>query len=850
MGKLLKDVQYALRQFRRNPGFAITAALTLSLGIGATTAIFTLIYNTMLKALPVQHASRLYMVGKEPTCCNYGGMQGNDPGWRIFSNDLYLYFRDHTKGFESLTGFQSFTTALLTRRVGDSHSPDTVAGRFVAGNEFATLGVPMALGRPIQPSDDTEGAAPVAVISYRMWQRRLNLDPHVIGVNLTMNGVVVTIVGVTAPEYQGEIVQSDPPELWLALNQEAKFTGASAAHTHRQDSHWLDVVGRIAPDASPEQINAQLNLELRQWLRGRDTLNAAERAQIDRQKTQLSSVRTGVNTVAQGYGRGLKLLMWAAAFVLLIVCANVANLLLVRATAERQQQAVRIALGATRGQLVRQAMISSILLALIGGAGAIGMAYAVAHSVLGLAFRGSDYVPVSVNPSLPILGFAMLAALVTAVLCAIIPAWMTTKTDPASAIRSTSRTMKDSSSTAQRVLVITQAALSVVLLCSAGLLLRSLNNLQKQDFGFQTKDRYIIGIDPFLAGYKPEQLDDLYRKLHERLMQIPGAQKAAFALYTPLSHDNWNGGVYIPGQPDPQPDSNWYVAAYIRISPEYFDAIGAKLHAGRFFSDGDDNHTRKIAIVNQVFADRYFHGNAIGQHFGLEKELRSEFEIVGIVENTKHQDANVTPPPMYYLPFTQTTDVFKTEYKPFEALGHYAGQVVLYVKNSTPATVEAETRRAFTDVNPMLTPQYFHTFAYQVSTNFNQDELLARLTSLFGVVALLLASIGLYGVTAYSVERRTGEIGVRMALGAQTTDVLRLVVRQGMNPVILGLIIGLAGTFAVSRLLAAQLYQISPHNPLLLGATAIVLAFAALLACLIPARRATLVDPIEALRTE
>ena len=282
MGKLLKDVQYALRQFRRNPGFAITAALTLSLGLGATTAIFTLIYNAMLKTLPVQHASRLYMVGKEPTCCNYGSMQGDE--WRIFSNDLYLYFRDHTKGFESITAFSSYSTPLLTRRVGDPHPPETVRGSFVAGNEFATLGVPLALGRPIQPSDDTEGAPPVAVISYRMWQRRLDLDPHVIGTNLAMNGVVVTVVGVTVPEYHGEIVQSDPPELWLALNQEAKFVGVQAAHTHHPDTHWLDVVGLVAPGASLEQITAQLNVELRQWLSGRSTLTTAERAQIGRQK--------------------------------------------------------------------------------------------------------------------------------------------------------------------------------------------------------------------------------------------------------------------------------------------------------------------------------------------------------------------------------------------------------------------------------------------------------------------------------------------------------------------------------------------------------------------------------------
>jgi predicted permease len=848
MGKLLNDVRYALRQFRRNPGFAITAALTLSLGIGATTAIFTLIYSTMLKALPVQHASHLYMVGKEPTCCNYGGLQGDE--WRIFSNDLYLYFRDHSKGFESLTAFQSFSTPLLTRRVGDAHPPDTVAGRFVAGNEFSTLGVPLALGRPIQPSDDTEGAPPVAVISYRMWQRRLGLDPHILGTNFSMNGVVVTVVGVTAPEYKGEIVQSDPPELWLPLNQEAKFTGASAAHTHHPDTHWLDVVGRIEPDANLDQITAQLNVDLRQWLSGRDTLTAAERAQIGRQKTQLSSARTGVNDVAEGYGRALKMLMAAAGFVLLIVCANVANLLLVRATAEKQQQAVRIALGATRGQLVRQAMVSSLLLALAGGAGAIAIAYAVAHSVLRLAFRGSEFVPVEVNPSLPVLGFAVLAALVTAVLCAAIPAWISTKTDPASAIRGTSRTMKDSSSAPQRVLVVTQAALSVVLLCSAGLLLRSLSNLRTQDFGFQTQDRYIVGIDPFLAGYKPEQTDDLYRKLHESLMRIPGTTKVAFALYTPLSHDNWSNGVFIPGQPDPKPDSDWYEGSYIRISPEYFDAIGAKLHAGRFFGDDDDGHGRKVAIVNQVFADRYFHGKALGQHFGIERELQSQFEIIGIVENTKHNDPNVPPPPMYYLPFAQTTEIFKPQNKVFEPLGHYAGQVVLETANSTPASVEAATRRAFAEVNPNLTPQYFRTFSDQLATNFNQDELLARLTSLFGLVALILASIGLYGVTSYSVERRTGEIGVRMALGADRRSILSDVLKRALVHCGIGLVIGVPLAYAAGRLLAQHLYGVGAFDAPVAIVTLIMLSIAAAVAAFVPARRAASIEPMVALRSE
>jgi predicted permease len=495
-------------------------------------------------------------------------------------------------------------------------------------------------------------------------------------------------------------------------------------------------------------------------------------------------------------------------------------------------------------------MISSILLALAGGAGAIAIAYAVAHSVLRLAFRGSEYVPVEVNPSLPVLGFAVLGALVTAVLCAAIPAWISTKTDPASAIRGTSRTMKDSSSAVQRVLVITQAALSVVLLCAAGLLLRSLNNLQKQDFGFQTEDRYIVGIDPFLAGYKPEQTDDLYRKLHESLMRIPGTKKVAFALYTPLSHDNWNGGIFIPGQPDPKPDSDWYQATYIRISPEYFDAIGAKLRTGRFFTDGDDNHGRKVAIVNQVFADRYFHGKAIGQHFGIERELESQFEIVGIMENTKHNDPNVPPPPMYYLPFGQATEIFKPQNKAFEPLGHYAGQVVLETASTTPASLEAATRRAFAEVNPLLTPQYFRTFSAQVATNFNQDELLARLTSLFGLVALILASIGLYGVTAYSVERRTGEIGVRMALGADRASILRDVLKRAMTHCVLGLAIGVPLAYAAGRLMAQHLYGVGAFDAPVAIITLVMLSMAAAVAAFVPARRAASIEPMVALRME
>jgi predicted permease len=847
--KLAQDVRYAVRQFGRNPGFAITAVLTLALGLGATTAIFTLIYNTMLKAMPVQHPAQLYMVGRDPTCCNYGGLQGDD--WRIFSNDLYLYFRDHTQGFESVAAFGAGRTSLLTRRVGNPHPPDTLNGRFVSGNEFSTLGVPMAAGRQLQPSDDIESAPPVAVISYRAWERRYGLDPSIVGSHLAMNGVVATVVGVAAPEYLGEIVQPDPPELWLPLNQESKFIGEAASHTRHPDRHWLDVVGRLDPSVSTAPVVAQLNVELRQWLRSRgDELRPPDRAQIDRQSTTLTSARTGVNEIASGYGRALKLLMAAAGFVLLIVCANVANLLLVRAAADRHNQAVRIALGATRGQLIRQAMISSVLLALVGGAGAVVIAFAVAQSVLHLAFRGSDYVPVNVHPSVPVLGFALFAALITALLFGVAPAWFSTQTDPASAIRGTSRTMKDPSSGPQRALVVLQATLSVVLLCAAGLLLRSLNNLQIQHFGFVTINRYIVGIDPFLAGYKPEQTDDLYRKLHDRLMQIPGARAAGLAIYTPMAHNNWSNNIYIPGQPDPQPDSEWYTASFTRVTPDYFEAIGSKVHKGRVFTVGDDNHTRKMAVVNQVFADRYFHGDAIGKHFGLEPQLRSQFEIIGVVESTKYRDPDQPVPPMYFLPFSQITNAFKAEDQAAEGLSHYAGHVVLELTNSTPSAAEAATRRAFAEVDPNLMPQFFRTFTEQVATNFNEDELLARLTSLFGLVALVLASVGMYGVTAYSVERRTGEIGVRMALGADRGRILREVLMRALSQCAVGLVIGVPLAYATGRYMQQHLYGVGSFDAIVGLLTLAMLSAAAAVAAFVPARRAASIEPMAALRSE
>jgi predicted permease len=397
--------------------------------------------------------------------------------------------------------------------------------------------------------------------------------------------------------------------------------------------------------------------------------------------------------------------------------------------------------------------------------------------------------------------------------------------------------------------VIAQAALSVVLLCTAGLLIRSLTNLEKQHFGFQTQGRVVVGINTSLAGIKRADLDSFYRRLRERLGRIPGVNTVSYALYSPMVFNNWNTQVFIPGQPDPRPDSNWYQASYLTVGPDYFQAIGTNIDHGRPITEQDDDRSRHVAVVNETFAQKYFHGDALGRHFGMEPELRSQFEIVGVTEDTKYQSPDQPVPPMFFLPIAQTAQVAHPEERTGEEFSHFAGDVVLQFKGSGEG-MESELRAALADLNPDLAPLYIHTFTEQLSENFTQDQLLARLTSLFGLTALILASIGLYGVTAYSVERRTGEIGIRMALGADRGRVLANVMKQALTQVLIGLALGVPLAYLVGRLMAGHIYQVPVFDPPSVAIAVAALAISATAAALLPARRAAGLNPVQALRTE
>jgi len=468
--------------------------------------------------------------------------------------------------------------------------------------------------------------------------------------------------------------------------------------------------------------------------------------------------------------------------------------------------------------------------------------------ILNLAF-GNDYVTIDTTPSLPVLAFAFGVSLLTGILFGVAPAWMTANADPAEALRGANRSTGRNSALGQKSLVVAQAAISFMLLCAAGLLTRSLINMQQQKFGFDTTNRYILHIDPEMAGYKPAQLEAFYRQLHIDLNSIPGIEQASFSIYSPMEGDNWGESVYIEGEPPPPPGTR-HGASWVRVSPGYFDTIGTKVLEGRALNEQDTPTARSVALVNRFFEKKFIKdGHAIGKHFGDDIRNPAAFEIVGVTEDTNYWAATSKMRPMYFLAQGQSAHNDDPRYQRFEDRSNYLGAIEIKARGEV-AGLEAQLRRALGQINPDLAIIDFQSFASQVNTNFMQQTMIVKLVSFFGILALLLAAIGLYGVTAYSVERRTGEIGIRMALGADRMSVLKLVLSSAFLQVAIGLGIGLPVALFSGRVMASKLFGVTSHDPMVLSFTTVVLATAAFVAAVIPARRAANTEPMLALRTE
>ena len=854
---MLTDLKSALRQLQRAPGFGLTAILTLALGIGATTAIFTLVDALLLRSLPVKSPAELWRIGDNEQCCNNGGLPDSTDGgipnnWSLFSYEQYKEFRDHTRGFESLAAFQSNDPTMAVRREGSNHPAQPLPTEYVSGNSFDTLGLRAYAGRLLNPADDVRGAAPVAVMSFSAWEQKFGRDPSIVGSSFLVNGQPVTVVGIAPSGFFGERMAENPPSLWLPINLNSVITQND--QVDHPEIQWLNLIGRISPGTAIEPIQAQMNVELQVFLRSPlSKITGGASTLIPKQYLRLTPGGGGVQRMQNSYKNELHLLMWITSFVLMIACANLANLMLARATTQRQQTAVRTALGATRCRLVRSALGECVLLALLGGMAGVLVAWGGARLILHFAFQ-NDPVTIDPTPSLAVLGFASGVSLLSGLLFAMAPAWTAANADPIEALRRANRSTTHHTTLAQKALVVAQAAVSLVLLCAAGFLILSMDRLKHQDFGFQTTNRYIVEMAPQIAGYRPGQLKNFYREIEETLTDIPGVERVAFSLFSPMSGGSWGEGVFIEGQPTPGLNAD-VASGWDRVSPSYFDAVGTRLIDGRVFTRADDATSRNVAIVNQAFVKRFLNGQKpLGAHFGdWDPAVTSTYEIVGVVHDAQYWDPAQPIRPMYFLPADQTSQLppshsRASDYAHFIAQSQYLSAIVIHTRGDVP-NLETQVRRALAQVNPNLIFGY-QSFAQQVALNFSQQATIAQLTSLFGIVALVMAAIGLYGVTAYAVAQRTSEIGIRMALGADRAQVQKMVLRGSFAQVGLGLIIGVPAAIVAGHFMAAELFGVTAYNPAVLGAAMVVLGCTALVAAVLPARRAASIDPMEAMRTE
>ncbi len=850
MGNLIGEVRYALRQFWVARVFTITAVLTLALGIGGTTAIFTLIHAVMLRSLPVGDPSRLYRVGDGDACCVQGGQQDR---WGMFSFPLFERLKAEMPEFEEVTAFQAGGARLSVRRQNVETTARPLRSEYVTGNYFSTLGVRAFGGRVFTPADDAPAASPAVVLSHHAWQSNYGGDPKVVGGTLVIEGHAFTVVGVTPPGFFGETLRGDPPDLWLPLQQEPLILGDTSI-LRQPVSAWLRVIGRLRPGATTDGMSPRLTGILRQWMQ----YDAGYPANwmpgiiqdLPKQNIAVVPAGAGVGIMREQYGRSLQILLAVCGVVLLIACANVANLLLARAVARRGQTAVRLAMGASRRQIVTQALVESILLSLAGGVAGLLVAAGTARLLLALAFAGSTFLPIDTRPSPMVLAFAFGLALLTGLLFGAAPAWFATRTDPIDALRGAGRSTGDHSTFARKALLIVQATLSVVLVAGSTMLARSLGNLERQNFGFQIENRVLVALNRLPATYTSAKLASVYRDVEDRLARLPGVQGVGLALYNPLT-DNWGEGVLVAGHPLPKPGEEWG-ASWDRVSANYLQNLGMTLVRGRHFNAADNETSDHVAVVNEAFVRRFFKSNEdpLDQHFGLDlPEFVNTYRIVGILRDAKFSGSPDRPArPMFYVPLAQSVDYPHPLMKRLEFQSHFVRGILL-VTPIPVGVLEPQVKRLLAEADPNLTVTSVRTLQQQVDRSFDQQRAVASLAGLFGIIALVLAAVGLYGVTAYSVAQRTNEIGIRMALGADRAKVIRLVLQGAFRRVVVGLVLGLPLAIGAGRLVSAQLYGVEFWDPLALGVAAASLGTCAFVAAIVPAARAAAVSPIKALRS-
>jgi predicted permease len=842
MWELQSDLRLAVRRFIQRPGFAVVAVLTLALGLGANTAIFRLVHAAMLQTLPVARPDELVRLGDDDSCCVNRGLQKS---YSLFSYAAYVNLRDHTPDLASLAAFQARVQSVGIRRVGAAGT-ESVPGAYVSANYFTTFGVRPAAGRLLEPDDDRLGADPVFVMSHRAWVSRFGGDPSLVGAAFLVAGQPMTLAGVAEETFFGDTIRPDPAVVWIPLGQEPYLRGA-ASILNQPETDWLYAIGRLAPGATRARVEARLTDEHRRWLAAQSFLTEEDRTQIGDVRVHVVSARGGVALLRYTYSRPLALLFAMSGLVLLIASANLANLLLART--DRQRIAVQAALGASSGRLIRQSLTEGLLLSIAGAVGGLLVASFAAQTILALALPSAGYVPVEAGLGTSVLAFAFVLAVATGALFSSLPAWAMARANPSGALHAAGRSGEHHSFVPRRALVILQVALSLVLLACAGLLAESLRRLELQPLGFETDGRIVVHIIAAPPAAEPDRLAAYYARMRSSLLEIPGVLDATYSLYSPMDGNNWSSPIRIEGRAAPAEGD---FSSWNRVGPRYFETTGTRVVRGRTITERDTANAARVAAVNEAFVRRFFpDSDPLGRRLGIggDPSHAGDFEIVGITEDVKYAGAERPTRPMIFLPMLQVAPYEDVTERNVQLRSTVAGTVVLHSSESA-AALEPAVRRALAAVDPDLAVARFLSIASQVDRNFQLNRLMARLTSAYAFLALTVAAVGLYGVTAYAVVHRTREIGVRMALGAGPPRVLRDILGSALGQTGVGLLLGLPAAFLATRALSSLLYGVDPRNPIAFGLSALVLLVSAALAAVVPARRAAAIEPTRALRAE
>jgi len=829
MGNLVADLRFALRTFRKSPIFVLVALLSLSLGVGANTAIFTLVDQLMLRSLPVKHPEQLV------TLWGRGEHYGGNNGPFKLSYPMYLDFRDKNQVFGGMFG--SWDTAINLSFDGRT---ERIAGQLVTGTYFPVLGVGAALGRVFTPDDDkTKGGHPLVVLSHRYWITRFAGDPGVIGRKLSVNGYPMTVVGVSQAGFDGTDPASSPQIRIPILMLEQIQPGDDGLVNRR--FRWVNVFGRLKPSMSLDQARAGLQPLFHQTIdweaQQKEFAHAAPivKERFLRMWVDLLPASTGRSNMRQQFSNPLLVLMSIVALVLLIACANVANLLIARATARQKEIAVRLALGAGRQRIVSQLLIESLLLAIGGGIAGLALAVWIDRTLINFLPSGNTPLSLSTTPDWRILAFNIGISLFTGVIFGLVPALQATRPDLAPTLKDEVGSIVGGGSVKLRkALVAAQVTLSLLLLIGAGLFIRSLRNLKDLDPGFRTSNLLTFAVDPTSNGYPRERSLDFYRHLKENLDAIPGVESSSLAVVPVLENNEWDNWVSVENF-TPKP-GEWIDPHVNFVSPDYFKTLDVAVLLGRDFRLTDALEAPKVGIVNEKFAKQYLGGNAVGRHigFGGDPGTKLDVEIIGVVRDSKYESMRDEMPIEVFTPYPQR---------------HYVNSMSAYLRTTRePEQIFSAVRQTVNSIDSNVPIYRINTLEKQLDNSLVIERLVASLSSAFGLLATLLAAIGLYGVMAYSVARRTREIGIRMALGAAGGDVIWLVMKEVLILVAIGIGVALPLAFGLTGLVKAQLYGITPNDPLSIALATISIAAVALTAGYVPARRATTVDPMRALR--